>query len=90
MGLLVPLSRATELVDWPMNSTGAMKRYPRLAIVSTKRELSAESPSAWRSLAIAALRAVIKINEMCQMAQSASFSFSRVTASPACSSKKAQ
>ena len=37
-------------------STGAMKRYPRRARVSTKRGFDAESPSASRILFTAVLR----------------------------------
>ena len=44
-------------------NTGAMKRYPRRARVSTKRGLDAESPRASRNLVDRGIQAVIEVDE---------------------------
>ena len=46
-----------------MPLTGARKRYPRRATVSTKRGFSAESPSESRNLLTAVFYTVFEIDE---------------------------
>ena len=73
----------------PIISTGAMKRYPRRCIVSTKRGLSAESPSASRNLLMAAFRPCSKSTNV-SAGQSFLCNSSRVTTWPGCSSSIAR
>ena len=47
----------------PFFSTGAMKRYPRRAIVSTKRGLSAESPNVFADLVDGFIEAIIEVDK---------------------------
>jgi len=79
-GAILPLAAPSTPV------TDAMNRYPRRGIVSINRGLSAESPSASRSLMIAVFRLLSKSTKV-SADQFWERSSSRVTTSPGrCSS----
>ena len=79
------MAKPAGRVEGPFNtSAGARNRYPRRGSVSIKLGASAESPSASRTLLIAAFRPFSKSTNV-SAPQSLPRSSSRVTISPECS-----